>query len=235
MRLEVIDARRGQSLGLLRGFGGSAGIETAEANLHRVAGGCRGQVRDPRAADQHARADDLAFANPVTDGETVGQRRSEIYFGRDAGHQQLSGRRPHHLHQHLPAAMAGDPGEPRRVVAMPEHDEVAVGLDESRQHGAAAGVHDRRIGRNLHVRRRAGLDDRVAFDEHRRVMDRRDLVAGQQHAADEREMAWCLRARRQRGQQQRGGDDGRARGPSRAHAKIPSGSNRPLSTAAVSS
>jgi hypothetical protein len=79
---------------------------------------------------------------------------------------------------------------------MPEHDEVAVRLDESRQHGASAGVYDRRIGRNLHVRRRAGLDDRVAFDEHRRAMDRRNFVPGQQHAADEREAAGCLCVRR---------------------------------------
>jgi hypothetical protein len=89
MRLDVIDARRCQPFGLLCGFGRRARVDAAEADLHRIAGGRRGEVRDPGAADETRGTDDLAFAYPVPDGQTVGERRPEVDFGRDAGHQQL--------------------------------------------------------------------------------------------------------------------------------------------------
>ena len=67
-------------------------------------------------------------------------------------------------------------------------------------------------------------------------MNRRHFVAGDQHAADQREAGGCLCVRRQSEQQQNAEDEDRcARGFPWSHAKIPSGSKRPLSTAAVSS
>ena len=54
---------------------------------------------------------------------------------------------------------------------------------------AAAGVDDRVTGRHRRRGHRPHLHDAIAFDEHRGVMQRRGLVAIEQHAADERDMA----------------------------------------------
>ena len=52
------------------------------------------------------------------------------------------------------------------------------------------------VGGNRDLRRAGPTrDDLVALDEHRGVVDRRHLVAGEQHAADERELLRRLRVR----------------------------------------
>ena len=87
---------------------------------------------------------------------------------------------------------------------------MAVGLDEPRQHHAAARVDDRRVGGDLDFGRRSGGDDLVALDDDGRVVNRRHVVAGDQHPADEREVLRRLRARRGGGQQRK---DAHARDP----------------------
>src|SRR5256885_217178 len=102
---------------------------------------------------------------------------------------------PIYAHQHRVAAVRGNPREPCLVVAMPERDEMAVRLDQAGQHRAAAGVDDGGVARHLHLGRRPRLHDRRAVDQDRGVMNRRHVVAGEQHAADQRQPLRRLRVR----------------------------------------
>ena len=200
VRLDVIDAGDSELLGLLRRFFRRRDVDAAEAVLHRAAGA----ARDPRSADEQARAVRLPLVDPIAHAEDRLQRRSEIDRRRHARHQQLLRRDLHDARQHGVATVRLDPWKPGVVAAVAEDDEVAVCLDEAGQHRAPTGVDDDRVGRNLHFGRRTRRNDLVAFDEDSGAMNRRNLVPGHQHAADEREPLRRLRASRGRADE-RGG------------------------------
>ena len=204
MRLDHVDARRREPLGFPLRLLRRRDVEAAEPDLHGPASGRAGQVGNPRPAHEHSRSDHVALVDAVADGEDRFQRRAQIDGGRDAGHQQLPRGDLHHPRHHRVAAVAVDPGEPGVVAAVAEHDEMAVGFNQARQHRATAGVHDRGVGGNLDLGRRSGRDDLAALDHHRGVVNRWNLVPGQQHAADQRDSLRRLRVRRR--DAQRAGD-----------------------------
>ena len=173
MRLDVVDARRRQPIRLAPCLLRRRDVDAAEPLLHCAAG----TARDPRPAHQDARADDRPLVDAIAEAQAGRQRRSEIDHGGDTGHQQLLRGNLHHPCQHRVATVALDPRKPGVVAALAQDDQVAVRLDQTRQHDAATGVDDGRLGRDRGLRCAAGNGDLAAFDHDRGMVNRRDVVA----------------------------------------------------------
>ena len=206
VRLDDVDAGLGQLLGLLPGLLGARHLDLVVEREDRR------RPRQPRAAHHHARAGDFTLRDPIANRQALLERRAQIDGGRDAGHQELLRGDGHHARQHRVAALLVDPREPAHVVAVAEDHQVHVRLDEPGHHRLAARVDDGRARRNPDLGRRAGRDDPVALDEDGGVVDRRNVVAGEQHAADERERFRIagLRAHDRRNDDERGEGGGKA-------------------------
>jgi hypothetical protein len=86
-------------------------------------------------------------------------------------------------------------------------------VDESRHHHAAARVDDLGVRRDRHLGGGADLHDPVAFDHDGRVVQRRDLVSVEQHAADECQLLPGLRAEHRAASEQQ----------KRPHQQVPNG------------
>ena len=130
---------------------------------------------------------DRARLDPVADREALLERAAEVHGRRDAGHQELLRR---DLRDLLEELVLLDPGIPAVVVAVAQDLEVGVQIDQPRQHRAAAAC--RRPRRPAESRSRPpGPTATIRLPSIRIAAwwSGRDVVAVEEHPADERELA----------------------------------------------
>ena len=184
-------------------------------------------AREPRPAHPQPRSGNLARVDPVADVQAAAERPAEVHRGGHPGHEQLLRRDRHHLVDRLFPAALFHPREPLGVGPVSQDHQMGVEVDQAGQHRPATGVHDLVVGGDLDLRRPSHPDDALSLDEHRRVMQRRDFVAVEKHAAHEGELVRLGRdtARPQhedgRGEQHRGSLAEREGSAGSAHSASP--------------